>query len=121
VQESDVQIFCIGFLNPTGNKGFFGRWSKSASEKAHDALVRIAEETGGKAYFPDKVTDIHGIVAEIAAEIRSQYSIGYFSSNSARDGSFRRVKIQLLGSRAADSQIRYRRGYYAPKAEITQN
>ena len=88
VQESDVQIFCIGFLNPTGNKGFFGRWSKSASEKAHDALVRIAEETGGKAYFPDKVTDIHGIVAEIAAEIRSQYSIGYFSSNSARDGSF---------------------------------
>jgi Ca-activated chloride channel family protein len=121
VQESDVQIFCIGFLNPSGDKGFFGRWSKSASEKAHDALLRIAEETGGKAFFPDRVADIHAIVAEIATEIRSQYSIGYFSSNSVRDGSFRRVKIQLLGPRAAGNQIRYRRGYYAPKAEITQN
>jgi Ca-activated chloride channel family protein len=121
VQESDVQVFCIGFLNPSGDKGFFGRWSKSVPEKAHDALVRIAEETGGKAFFPDTVTGIHTIVAEIAAEIRSQYSLGYFSSNSARDGSFRRVKIQLLGPRAGDSHIRYRRGYYAPKAEITQN
>jgi Ca-activated chloride channel family protein len=120
VQESDVQVFCVGFLNPSGSKGFFGRWSKSASDQAHDALVRISEETGGKAYFPDKVTDIHTIVAEIATEIRSQYSLGYFSSNSARDGSFRRVKIQLVGQHIEDNYIRYRRGYYAPKDELTR-
>jgi len=120
VQESDVQVFCVGFLNAIPDKGLFGHWSKSVPEKARDALVRIAEETGGKAFFPDKVTDIHSIVSEIASELRNQYSIGYFSSNAARDGSFRRVKIEFTGSSAANSHLRYRRGYYAPKAELTQ-
>jgi Ca-activated chloride channel family protein len=116
VQESDVQAFCVGFLNPVGDKGLFGHWSKSVPEKAHDALQKIAEETGGKAFFPDKITDIHTVVSEIASELRSQYSIGYFSSNSARDGSFRRVKIDLPGSNPSTTHVRYRRGYYAPKA-----
>jgi Ca-activated chloride channel homolog len=115
VQESDVQVFCIGFLNSAPEKSIFGRWSKSVPEKAHDALQRVAEETGGKAYFPDKVTDIHPIVAEIASELRNQYSIGYFSTNSARDGSWRRVNIDLDKKIAPANQIRYRRGYYAPK------
>ena len=118
MQESDVQVFCVGFLNAIPDKGIFGHWSKSIPEKAHDALARIAEETGGKSFFPDKVTDIHSIVSEIASELRNQYSIGYFSSNAARDGTFRRVKIELTS--AGDSRLRYRRGYYAPKAELTQ-
>jgi Ca-activated chloride channel family protein len=121
VQESDVQIYCVGFLNPVGDKGLFGHWSKSVPEKAHDALLKIAEETGGKAFFPDKLTDIHTVVSEIASELRSQYSIGYFSSNNARDGSFRRVKIEIPGSNPSTTHVRYRRGYYAPKAaELTQ-
>jgi len=124
VQESDVQVFCVGFLNPVGDKGLFGRWSKSVPEKAHEALQKIAEETGGKAFFPDKLTDIHSVVSEIASELRSQYSIGYFSSNSARDGSFRRVKIEIPGSNPSTTHVRFRRGYYAPKAaqaEAKQN
>jgi Ca-activated chloride channel family protein len=116
VQESDVQVFCVGFLNAIPDKSLFGHWSKSVPEKARDALIRIAEETGGKAFFPDKVTDINSIVSVIAGELRNQYSIGYFSSNTARDGSFRRVKIELSGSDAANNHARYRRGYYAPKA-----
>jgi len=117
VQESDVQVFCVGFLDAVPEKSIFGRWSKSAPEKARDVLKRIAEETGGKAFFPDKLTDIHQVVAEIASELRSQYSIGYFSSNNARDGSWRRVSIALDNSIASTSHIRYRRGYYAAKAE----
>jgi Ca-activated chloride channel homolog len=122
VQESDVQIFSVGIIDETSEKdrGFFGRFSKTGPQKAHDVLVRISEETGGKAFFPSKVTDIHGIVAEIASELRSQYSLGYFSSNAARDGSFRRVKIELNGSVANTAHARYRRGYYAPKAELTK-
>ncbi len=116
VQESDVQVYCVGFLNPVPEKGLFGRWSKSVPEKAHDALQRISEETGGKAFFPQKLPDINNIVAEIAHELRNQYSIGYISSNTARDGSYRRVKITLDASHAASSQVRYRRGYFAPKA-----
>ncbi len=120
VQESDVQVFSIGLLDEVPKKSLFGGWAKTAPEKAHDVLVRIAEETGGKAFFPNQLTDIHAVVAEIATELRSQYSLGYFSSNAVRDGSFRRVKIELSGPAAGNSHIRYRRGYYAPKAELTK-
>jgi VWFA-related protein len=119
VQESDVQVFSVGLLDEVPDKGFFGHWSKTAPEKAHDALVKISEETGGKAYFPNKLTDIHTIVAEIANDLRNQYSLAYLSSNAARDGSFRRVKIEL-NSQGSNVSARYRRGYYAPKAELTQ-
>jgi Ca-activated chloride channel family protein len=121
VQESDVQVFCIGFLNAPPPKGLFGGWSKSVPEKARDALQKISEETGGTAFFPAATADLNDIVSEIATELRSQYAIGYYSSNSARDGSFRRVKIELSGSKPAERQLRYRRGYFAPKTDITQN
>jgi Ca-activated chloride channel homolog len=120
VQESDVQVFCIGFLNAAPDKGLFGKWSKSVPEKAREGLKKISEETGGKAFFPDKITDIHGIVSEIASELRNQYSIGYFSTNSVRDGSWRRVKIDLPGSTQSNNHARYRRGYYAPKGADVQ-
>jgi Ca-activated chloride channel homolog len=120
VQEMDVQVFSIGLLNEIPEKGLFGRFSKSTPEKARDALIRIGEETGGKAFFPDKLADMNSIVAEIAGELRNQYSIGYFSSNSARDGSFRRVKIELVGVNPAKDRMRYRPGYFAPKAESAQ-
>jgi VWFA-related protein len=117
VQESDVQVFGVGFLDEIPDKGLFGRWSKTAPEKARDALLKISEETGGKAFFPNKLTDIHGIVAEIATDLRSQYSLAYFSSNAARDGSFRRVKVELNSQgTSSNNSVRYRRGYYAPKS-----
>jgi VWFA-related protein len=119
VQESDVQVFSVGLLDEVPDKGFFGHWSKTAPEKARDVLLRISEETGGKAYFPNRLTDIHTIVAEIANDLRNQYSLAYLSSNAARDGSFRRVKIELNGQ-GSNINVRYRRGYYAPKAELTQ-
>jgi Ca-activated chloride channel family protein len=115
VQESDVAVFCVGFLNSVSEKSIFGRWSKSASEKVHDALKRISDETGGKAFFPGDVADIHSIVSEIAGELRNQYSIGYYSSNIARDGSWRRVTIRLDKSIASINRARHRRGYFAPK------
>ncbi len=119
VQESDVQIYCVGFLNPVPEKGLFGHWSKSVPERAHDALLRISDETGGKAYFPQKIPEIHTIVSEIAHELRNQYSIGYLSSNTARDGSYRKIKIALDPSLAASDHVRYRRGYFSPKAQST--
>ena len=120
VQESDVQVFVVGFLDPIKKKGLFSGFSKSVPEKAREALIRIAEETGGKAFFPDQVSEIHAIVSEIAIELRNQYSIGYFSSNGAQDGSFRRVKIEIAGANAAGNKLRHRRGYFARKADVTQ-
>ena len=116
VQEEDVQVFGVGFLTQRDGEGILGWFKKPPAELAQNALTLISEETGGKAFFPGKLTDIHTIVAEIAHELRSQYSIGYFSSNQARDGTFRRVKIELTGKGTENKRIRHRRGYYAPKS-----
>ena len=105
IQESDVQVFCVGFLDQI---------SKSNLKNVTGVLNKISEETGGKAFFPKQISEIHAIVAEIANELRIQYSIGYTSSNTARDGTFRRVKIKLVDSNVSDTTLRYRRGYTAP-------
>jgi Ca-activated chloride channel homolog len=115
VQESDVQVYGIGFLNEAPDKGLFGHWSKSEPEKAHDALVRISDETGGKAFFPKSINDIHTIVSQIAFELRNQYSISYVPSNGARDGTWRRIRIALDPAPTAGQRVRYRAGYFAPK------
>ena len=117
VQESDVQVYTVGFLNAVPDKGLFGRWSKSVPEKAHDALQRISEETGAKAFFPQRVTEMNTIVAQIAYELRNQYSIGYISTNATRDGSYRRLRVQLDTAKAQGLHVRHRRGYQAPKVD----
>ena len=119
VQESDVQIYSIGFLNAAPDKGLFGRWSKSEPEKAQDALTRISEETGARAFFPKDIREIDKIVAQVAHELRSQYSISYTSSNSARDGTWRRVKVALDLPIANSLHVRYRSGYFAAKSSDT--
>lgn len=115
VQESDVQIYSIGFLNEIPEAGLFGRWTKTEPEKAHDALKRISDETGAKAFFPKDISDIHTIVSEIAYELRNQYSISYVSSNAARDGAWRRLRVALNPPPSAGERVRYRSGYFAPK------
>jgi VWFA-related protein len=115
VQESDVQIYSVGFLNDAPEKGIFGHWTKSEPEKAHDALQKISDETGGKAFFPKDITDIHSIVAQIAYELRNQYTISYTSTNSARDGTWRRLKVSLDSAATSGYKVRYRNGYFAPK------
>jgi len=116
VQESDVQVYSVGFLNQVPDKGLFGHWSKSEPEKAHDALERISGETGAKAFFPKDVSEIHTIVSQIAYELRNQYSISYFSSNNARDGTWRRIRVTLESPTASNLRVRCRLGYFAPKA-----
>ena len=115
IQESDVQVFCIGLLDDLPQKGLFRRWSNPEAKRYHDALVSISEETGGNAFFPQGPSEIHGIVDEIAKDLRSQYSIGYFSSNTAHDGAFRKIKIELTGKKNDGMTIRHRRGYFAPE------
>ena len=115
IQESDVQVFCVGLVDELPRKSIFGRWSNSEAKKYHDALVNISEETGGNAFFPRTTSGIHDIVQEIARDLRGQYSIGYLSSNTARDGAFRTIKIELPGKKTNEIRIRHRRGYFAPE------
>jgi Ca-activated chloride channel family protein len=115
IQESNVQVFCVGLLDERPKRNIFGRWADAEAKKYHDALVGISEGTGGKAFFPQETAEIRDAVNEIARDLRGQYSIGYFSSNTARDGAFRTVKIEMTGKKIDGVTIRHRRGYFAPE------
>jgi VWFA-related protein len=115
VQESDVAVYCIGLLDDVPEKGLFSH--KTEPEKAHDALQRVADETGAKAFFPKEIREVNTIVSQIAYELRNQYSISYFSSNQARDGTWRRLKVALDAPSSNTMKVRYRPGYFAPKTD----
>jgi Ca-activated chloride channel family protein len=91
LRESDVQIYVVGFVKDLStDKGFI---TKSKQGKAKTFLEKLAAETGGKAYFPNAVSELNGIARDIAAELRTQYSIGYLPTNDRDDGTFRNIKV----------------------------
>src|SRR4030095_4331848 len=103
-QRSDVQIFTIS----TNSSGFFGLTAPQADK----LLKRLADETGGRAFFPFKAEDLSQSFQDIAAELRSQYSLAYRSSNVNRDGTFRAIKIE---PERKNVKVKSRKGYYAPR------
>ena len=79
------------------------------------ALKDLAERTGGRAFFPNKKFDMNAAFAEIERELRTQYLIAYSSTNKKRDGSYRKITIELTNPelRKQNLEIRHRPGYYA--------
>jgi len=80
-----------------------------------NALRDLAERTGGRAFFPDKKFDLNAAFAEIEKELRTQYLIAYSSTNKKRDGSYRKITIELTNPALKNEklEIRHRPGYYA--------
>ena len=78
-------------------------------------LRELAERTGGRAFFPDKKFDMNAAFAEIERELRTQYLIAYSSTNKKRDGSYRKITIELTNPelRKENLELRHRPGYYA--------
>ena len=78
-------------------------------------LSEIAEQTGGRHFPVENLTDLPDVAAKIGIELRNQYLIGYSPSNAARDGKYRRVKVQLVQPRGLPPlRANWRLGYYAP-------
>jgi VWFA-related protein len=73
-------------------------------------LKTLAEETGGRAFFPDRTDDLSGTYQEIARELKSQYYVTYEPSNTQWDGRWRKIR---LSAPKKDVEIRTRSGYYA--------
>lgn len=105
LKASDVTVYSIGYLKHQGS----GRMDQQ------QILMRIAGATGGQAFFPNSIKDLDGMYDRILREIAGRYSLGYVSSNTEMDGSWRDVKIRLADRRELkDAKIRTRGGYYAP-------
>ncbi|MGH9804300.1 MAG: VWA domain-containing protein [Candidatus Acidiferrales bacterium] len=106
-QRSDTIIYSIGISDPDfygfGGDAGFGR----------GVLKKLAEETGGRAYFPSKPEKLQEAFDQITQELRSQYSIGYAPTNRTRDGRFRKIEVKVK-AKGRDLRVQARRGYYAP-------
>ena len=93
LREEDVQIFVIGFINELDKEGGFIR--KSPREKAVNLINKLASETGGRAFFPESISDLPQIASEIIRDMRTQYVIAYNPTNKAQDGTYRAIKVTV--------------------------
>jgi len=111
--KADALIYAIGI----GDRYQFGI--------DEGALKKLTQGTGGRAYFPRNERELRDAFSQIERELREQYLIAYSSSNKMRDGSYRRVAIEILNPELRKESLRlnYRPGYFAktPGAVPTQS
>ena len=102
-KRSETSIYTIALRgSDVQAKGF---------REAEFVMRTLAQETGGRAFFPAKIDDLNGVYTQIADELASQYTLGYTSANPRRDGAWRRIVVQLSRPNVTP---RTKKGYYAP-------
>jgi Ca-activated chloride channel family protein len=106
-RASQATVYIVGLLE---------NQSDDLRGEAQLRLRRIAEETGGTAIFPLSMKQIDRAYDRILEEIRGQYSLGYVSSDTRRDGRWHSVRIRMRRPDLKDVRVRTRAGYYAPTA-----
>lgn len=110
VQELDgPTIYCVGLL-------FGPDEDKRESRHARRVLQSLAEQTGGIAYFPRRLEEVDQIAAEVAADIRHQYTISYQPTKAARLGGYRQVHVDAKAKNYPRLTVRTRSGYF-PKVD----
>jgi VWFA-related protein len=129
LRQTDVTVFCVGldkvFTNYLEMQGYHG--SELDYLQAENQLKAFAKETGGYEWSPQFDGEMPGIFRQVAAFLRNQYSLSYTPTNRARDGKFRKVKIELVAPDGSPlivkdqkgKKLKYvvyaREGYVAPK------
>jgi Ca-activated chloride channel homolog len=105
--KEDYQDFC--------RLGQFERMdiSRKLYNLARVEMNEIARNSGGRNFSAASLQEARAAFAQVANEIGTQYSLGYYPSNKARDGRFRQIKVELRGVK--DATVRAREGYYGPK------
>jgi VWFA-related protein len=81
------------------------------STRAQNAMQAIAESTGGTAFVPDSDKDLERVFNEVAAELRGQYLLQYYSNSQTSGSQFRRIAVSLPTHN--ELQVRARQGYYS--------
>jgi Ca-activated chloride channel family protein len=106
-QRSETAVYLIS----TKAGGFFGVQGGTVDRREDKDLKRLAEETGGRAFFTAEVIELEKSFSAIARELRSQYVIAYEPSNSKYDGTFRQIEVKTPNHK--DLKIRTKKGYPA--------
>jgi len=111
VKEQDAQIYGIGITDEWGSQLGAGRTGRAMIEELSDL-------TGGRAFFPDSVYELEDICTKIAVELKNQYVIGYHSTNAAKDGKWRKLRMKVNPPKGIQHlNVRSKAGYYAPMAD----
>ena len=100
-QRSNAAIYTVGIIDPLERDTNPG------------LLKRLALATGGESFLPRNADAVDGVLQRIADDIRHSYTLGYVSSNPARDGRFRRIRIVATNSAGRSLRVRTRDGYRA--------
>ena len=111
VKEQDVQIYAIGIVD---------EWNSqlSAGHSGRSMVEELAAQTGGNAFFPDSVYELEDICTKIAVELKNQYVIGYHSTNGAKDGKWRKLRMTVNPPPKVNRlSVRYKQGYYGPTVD----
>ena len=107
-----MQIYVIGFVNELDKEG--GMIRKSPREKAVNLLNRLASETGGRAFYPNSLSELPKIAEEITRDMRTQFVISYNPTNKTPDGTFRTIRVTVNDASSRDKRIAITRaGRYA--------
>jgi Ca-activated chloride channel family protein len=101
-QRHDVTIYAIS-TNKTSDL------KSRAQQRGDDVIQLLADETGGRAYFPLKLDDLAADFQKIGEELRSQYVLSYTPSNSEQDGTYRKIRVEMVNDKY---KPRARKGYF---------
>jgi len=106
-QKADAFVYAIGI-----GDSYQGGVDESS-------LRKITEQTGGRAYFPRNESELRSAFVQIQRDLREQYLVAYSPSNKARDGSYRRIQLEVIDPelRKQKLKLNYRPGYFAKTAD----
>jgi Ca-activated chloride channel family protein len=104
-EQSSATIYTIGFYDANDR------------DRNPKVLHELAKSTGGESYVPHSTYEMSEIWSRIAGGIRSQYTIGWLSTNPARDGTFRNVKVNVVDPKGKPLSVKTRSGYRASSGE----
>ncbi|PYQ04487.1 MAG: hypothetical protein DMF83_18325 [Acidobacteria bacterium] len=107
-RKTEIAIYAIS-LRPGRSQDR----NRLAFSQATHLLTALSQETGGQVHFPNSLSELDSVYARVAEELRTQYTLGYVSSNKRRDGKWRRIVVRV--PERDDLQIRHKIGYYAPR------
>jgi Ca-activated chloride channel family protein len=106
-KRSETAIYSIGLRAGESTSGV----SAKGFKEAEFVMRQFSQETGGRSFFPNQLSDLAGIYGQISDELSSQYTVGYTSKNPKRDGSWRRVVVRAT---RPNLTARTKLGYFAP-------
>ena len=105
LQKNDCLFYSI---NPSGEALNLN----SVSIRGQGVMESMSAQTGGKAFVPERITDLEAVFRQIAEELQAQYLLGYYSTDERADGGFRPITVRA--PKRPDLRLRFRQGYYAP-------